>query len=419
MSVPNCIAFHVLLLTTLACLSLGVKLPKLSNARHDPDYNKDSRDLIISRGFGYQEHHIETNDGYILTTFRIVNPQKGINKRIPVLLVHGLCSCSRDWLIADPYGHVNEGTKVVGNNLGFELAKRGYDVWLLNCRGNTYSQNHTKYVNHGSDVNPHPKFWHFSYQTIAEQDVPAAVAYVLEKTERETIAYIGHSRGTQISFAALTMYPWLNEVIKPLIMMSPITTVSHITSTMSIPILLSIVGQPKDHDYPILQLNSIPEAAKLVTCSIDNGLLCGLAFRALAGDSPSCFNLTRMPVILSRMPAGSSARDLRLYATNFVTNRFGYEDHGILDNWREYGKIVPPQFDLESITNREIYLMYGACDSFSDERDLEKLKNKLGNKVRESIVVSYPGWGHTAMQYSHMAGKYVNTDVLRILDLYE
>jgi hypothetical protein len=35
----------------------------------------------------------------------------------------------------------------IGGTLGFVLSQFGYDVWLANCRGTTYSKNHT-FLNH-------------------------------------------------------------------------------------------------------------------------------------------------------------------------------------------------------------------------------------------------------------------------------
>ena len=117
----------------------------------DPDVFRDTLELIASRGFEAEEHKVITEDGYMITLHRIINPfiPRNVSNRKPVLCVHGLMDTSASFVMNSAGGFarplINNASftnqSVVGNNLGFELSNHGYDVWLGNPRGSLYNHN--------------------------------------------------------------------------------------------------------------------------------------------------------------------------------------------------------------------------------------------------------------------------------------
>ncbi len=86
-----------------------------------------------------------------------------------VFLQHGMKCCSADW--------------VTGSGLAVELARRGYDVWLGNFRGNIFSSRHRS-------LKPDEKrYWDFTFDHHGKYDLPAMLDLVRERTGCDRLRY--------------------------------------------------------------------------------------------------------------------------------------------------------------------------------------------------------------------------------------
>ncbi|KAG7218027.1 hypothetical protein INR49_020690 [Caranx melampygus] len=179
----------------------------------DPEVHMNISEIIRRWGYPAEEHEVVTEDGYILTVNRI--PQ-GIKPTAAVLLQHGLLAAGSNWI-----------TNLPNCSLGYVLADAGYDVWLGNSRGNTWSRKH-------QNLQPdQEEFWRFSYDEMALKDLPAVVNHILKVTGQEQIYYIGHSQGTTIAFIAFSALPELASKIRLFFGLAPVATVAFTGSPMT------------------------------------------------------------------------------------------------------------------------------------------------------------------------------------------
>lgn len=156
--------------------------------------------MIQSRGYQSEEYKVITEDGYILTLFRIVNQYINSTNKPVVFLQHGVFRSCDDWIeiseggLDSRHNYYENGGSIVnhskstrsnppGNTLGFVLADCGYDVWLGNSRGTTYSSSHQTLSK------TDPRFWQYSFQQMGEYDLPASIDFVLKKTGQSKCIY--------------------------------------------------------------------------------------------------------------------------------------------------------------------------------------------------------------------------------------
>lgn len=130
-------------------------------------------EIIKSYGYAVEIHNVITEDGYILELHRLPKSKNGdkFKRHHPVFYHHAFLSSSAESIIGGPNTSICEGvfyenfTTTLRYLLIFcslsiilvamQLVDDGYDVWLANCRGSTYSRKHVSMTSKKKD------FWNF------------------------------------------------------------------------------------------------------------------------------------------------------------------------------------------------------------------------------------------------------------------
>lgn len=114
--------------------------------------------------------------------------------------------------------------------MAFTLANEGYDVWMGNNRGNSYSRNHVRLSTSQKE------FWDFDFEQMGLYDIPAFFDYILENNDADKVAaYIGHSEGTTQFFIGSSLKPeYFEEKVNLFIALAPVTRLHNSTNSLMV-----------------------------------------------------------------------------------------------------------------------------------------------------------------------------------------
>lgn len=396
-------------LSVLLILRGLVDCRSLSRNQHavgtiDPEVNMNVSQLITFKGYPSEEYEVVTGDGYILSLNRIPHGVKNLGNKGPrpvVFLQHGLLAAGSNWV-----------TNLANNSLGFILADAGYDVWLGNSRGNTWSRKH-KTLNPDKD----DEYWAFSYDEMAKKDLPAVINFIVQKTGQEQLFYIGHSQGTTIAFIAFSTMPELAKRIKLFFGLAPVATVGFATSP------LALLGKLPDFSLKILlgEKAFLPQNLLLKWLATHACIheyveeLCGNVFFILCGFNEKNLNMTRVPVYTTHCPAGTSVQNIVHWSQNVKSGDLkAYDYDSLKENMAHYNQTKPPVYHVNKMTVPTA-VWTGGNDWFADSKDVAMLLTQIPNLIYHKNI---PEWEHLDFIWGLDAPEKMYREIVDLLKKY-
>ncbi len=401
-------------LTYLFVLCISLVLPRAGDrsyteprvilpADDNGDASKSIPEYVRAAGLEFEEHHATTADGYVVSLWRITSP--GRRRRQPVIFQHGV--------LDNAFSYVLLGR---GRSVAWYLATKGYDVWLGNCRGQTYSLGNT----HGYTwFNPFSKYWDFSFHEMGLYDFPAIVEYVKNVTGYAKVNYVGHSQGATAYFVKATFDPdFINKNIASFIAIGPAMFMtrhkSNIVNFITDVPIFDFLYKVWWGFFWVLPVNVLQMLETF--CRYTPRIYQHLVPNIAGFTERNKFDIRRWPTFCTKLPGGTSSKNLVHWAQLLRSGgKFQMFDYGAEKNLELYGQVAPKEYAVENLKLMKVptMVLIGTRDAIiseeSSERVLAVLRNGDKNQVLDVLrVEDYSHmdflWGKTAVKdvYPHM-----------------
>ncbi|XP_056651494.1 lipase member N [Monodelphis domestica] len=392
------------LFAAVLCFAYGsLNAQELLHSEHpvDPEVWMNVSEIITYCGYPSEEYDVVTEDGYILNVNRIPHGQRPPERKGPrpvVYLQHAMFTDNASWLLNQP-----------NKSLGFLLADAGYDVWMGNSRGNTWSRRHKTLSVEQEE------YWAFSFDEMGRYDLPSVINFIVKKTGQEKLYFIGHSQGTTIGFVAFSTLPEVAQRIKMNFFLGPVASFKYPKSIFSSFFLLpqsvikALLGKK---GFLLEDIKRKTTALKLCNGKISSWI-CTDFLSLWAGRDNKNLNVSRTPIYLSRSPTGTSIQNMLHFKQLFRSDEFRAYDWGNeAENVRHYNQSIPPLYDLTTM-KMPTAIWAGGQDLLADPLDVAMLLPKIKNLRFFELL---PDWNHVDFIWAIDAPQRVYSKILSLME---
>ena len=331
--------------------------------------SEDYKSFTSKLGLNLEEIEVITEDRYINTVWRLTSQDQLNRNGKSAILQHGLLDGGFTWLILEQ------------DSLAKKLCDEGYTLYLPYMRGSQFSRSHLDY-----DSSLNSDYWEFSFDQMAEYDLPAVVNYIKQRDNVEKIYYIGHSQGTLIFFLAYMNDPeFLEKNIKKFVALGTVPNVNNAPH-----FLIKLFEKSNILDLiPVKNFLSFPkEIGQILVpfCTSKAKYLCNtilsLCFGGIEDTRRIDYERLGKNIFLYE-PGGTSLRNMKHWIQIYKAKRVQkYDFEDVFTNLMHYGRVTPPVYDLNKMKKYSIPSLMTISDSdpFANPQDTLDFVDNIENK---------------------------------------
>ena len=343
---------------------------------------EDYKSFISKLDLNLEEIQVVTEDRYVNTIWALTSKDESNRNGKSIIIQHGLLDTGFTWLILQE----KSITKL--------LCDEGYKVYLPHMRGSQFSKSHLDY---NTEINS--KYWDFSFDEMAQYDLPTIINLIKKRDNVEKVDYMGHSQGTLIFFLQYMNNPqYMESNINKFIGVGVVPNVNNAEH-----FLLDLAVKSKIASLvPVNNFLSFPTELGQVLVPFCTGKakkLCHTILKLCFGKIPYTTRVDYDRLgknIFMHMPGGTSLQNMKHWLQSFENKKMTkYDYESIIENLAHYGSLKPPEYDLNKMKNYKIKSIMTVSDSdpFCNPIDtLDFLKNIEDQSVVE--VMSLKGYDH-------------------------